>query len=81
MVKIYVRLWSTPILTVNVLLWDFVYKFISNLFNSIIRVDNAWSCMYSYVLLMMGGGTAWNMWSVCKNKWIQEKLRLVDCNL
>ena len=20
-----------------------------------------WSCMYSYVLLMMGGGTAWNM--------------------
>jgi len=26
------------------------------------------SCMYSYVLLMLGGGTAWNMYSVCKNK-------------
>jgi len=24
--------------------------------------------MYSYVLLIMGGGTAWNMYSVCKNK-------------
>jgi len=24
-------------------------------------IDNTWSCMYSYVLLMMGGGTAWNM--------------------
>ena len=24
-------------------------------------VDNIWSWMYSYVLLMMGGGTAWNM--------------------
>ena len=26
-----------------------------------VLVDNTWSCMYSYVLLMMGGGTAWNM--------------------
>ena len=26
-----------------------------------ILVDNTWSCMYSFVLLMMGGGTAWNM--------------------
>jgi hypothetical protein len=33
-----------------------------------VLVDNTWSCMYSYVLLMMGGGTAWNMKSVCKNK-------------
>jgi len=24
-------------------------------------VDNTWSCLYSCVLLMMGGGTAWNM--------------------
>ena len=24
-------------------------------------VDNTWSCVYSFVLLMMGGGTAWNM--------------------
>jgi hypothetical protein len=24
-------------------------------------VFNTWSCMYSYVLLMMSGGTAWNM--------------------
>jgi hypothetical protein len=24
--------------------------------------DNAWRCMYSFVLLMMDGGTAWNMW-------------------
>ena len=23
--------------------------------------DNIWRCMYSFVLLMMGGGTAWNM--------------------
>jgi hypothetical protein len=23
--------------------------------------DNTWHCMYSFVLLMMGGGTAWNM--------------------
>jgi hypothetical protein len=30
--------------------------------------DNTWSCMYSYVLLMMGGGTVWNMLSVCRNK-------------
>ena len=28
-----------------------------------VLVDNTWSCMYSYVLLMMGGGTAWNMQS------------------
>jgi len=34
---------------------------IVNLFNSVITIDNTWSCMYSYVLLMMGGGTAWNM--------------------
>ena len=26
-----------------------------------VLVDNTWSCMYSFVLLMMGGGTAWNM--------------------
>ena len=26
-----------------------------------VLVDDTWSCMYSYVLLMMGGGTAWNM--------------------
>ena len=26
-----------------------------------VLVDNTWSCMYSYVLLMMGRGTAWNM--------------------
>jgi len=26
--------------------------------------DNTWSCVYSYVLLMMGRGTAWNMYSV-----------------
>jgi len=26
-----------------------------------VLVDNTWRCMYSYVLLMMGGGTAWNM--------------------
>ena len=26
-----------------------------------VLVDNTWSCMYSYVLLMMGGGTAWNV--------------------
>ena len=25
--------------------------------------DNTWRCMYSSVLLMMGGGTAWNMQS------------------
>jgi len=25
------------------------------------NIQNTWSCMYSYVLLMMGGGTAWNM--------------------
>jgi len=24
-------------------------------------VDSTWSCMYSYVLLMMGLGTVWNM--------------------
>jgi len=24
--------------------------------------------MYSYVLLMMDGGTAWNMYSVCRIK-------------
>jgi len=29
-----------------------------------ILVDNTWSCVYSYVFLMMGGGTAWNMYSV-----------------
>jgi len=23
--------------------------------------DNTWRCMYSFVLLMMGGGTAWDM--------------------
>jgi hypothetical protein len=23
--------------------------------------DSTWCCMYSFVLLMMGGGTAWNM--------------------
>ena len=26
-----------------------------------VLVDNTWSCMYSYVFLMMGGGTAWSM--------------------
>jgi hypothetical protein len=25
--------------------------------------DNTWRCMYSFVLLMMGGGTAWNLQS------------------
>jgi hypothetical protein len=25
--------------------------------------DNTWRCMYSFVLLMMGGGTVWNMQS------------------
>jgi len=25
--------------------------------------NNTWRCMYSFVLLMMGGGTAWNMQS------------------
>jgi len=25
--------------------------------------DDTWLCMYSFVLLMMGGGTAWNMQS------------------
>jgi len=29
-----------------------------------VLVDSTWSCMYSYVLLMMGEGTAWNMYSV-----------------
>ena len=24
-------------------------------------LTNTWSCMYNYVLLMMGGGTVWNM--------------------
>jgi hypothetical protein len=33
-----------------------------------IRVNNTWSCMYSYVLLMMGGKTARNKYSVCKYK-------------
>jgi hypothetical protein len=28
--------------------------------------DNTWRCMYSFVLLMAGGGTAWNMQS---NSW------------
>ena len=35
---------------------------------TVISIDNTWSCMYSYVLLMMSGGTAWNTWSVCKIK-------------
>ena len=37
-----------------------------------VLVDNTWSCMYSYVLLMMGGGTAWNKYSVCTNKKIKK---------
>ena len=26
-----------------------------------VLVDNTWSCMYSSVLMLMGGGTDWNM--------------------
>ena len=33
-----------------------------------VLVDNTWSGLYSFVLLMMGEGTAWNMWSICRNK-------------
>jgi len=29
--------------------------------------------MYSYVLLMMGEGTAWNMYSICRNKQIKKR--------
>jgi len=28
---------------------------------NIIGFDNTWRCIYSFVLLMMGEGTAWNM--------------------
>ena len=28
---------------------------------SSIDLTNTWRCKYSFVLLMMGGGTAWNM--------------------
>jgi len=34
-------------------------KWVANI--AVITVDNTWSCLYSCVLLMMGGGTAWNM--------------------
>jgi len=33
-----------------------------------VLADNTWSCLYSCVLLMMGGGTAWNMYSTFRNK-------------
>jgi hypothetical protein len=46
-----------------------------------VLVDNTWSCMYSYVLLMMDGGTAWNMYSVCRNKFKKSYILLVViCN-
>jgi len=32
-----------------------------NTASGIVNIDNTWSCMYSYVLLMMSGETAWNM--------------------
>jgi hypothetical protein len=50
----------TQILTTYILPWDLLFVFTSNLFLSL-RFDNTWRCMYSFVLLMMGGGTAWNM--------------------
>ena len=45
-------------------------------------LTNTWSCMYSYVLLMMGAGTAWHMYSVCRNKQIKKCciLLVVICN-
>ena len=42
--------------------------------NSIITVDKTWRCMCSYVLLIMGGGTAWNTQSVCRNKKFKKKV-------
>jgi len=37
-----------------------IYLFLQTLY-MFQAVDNTWSCTYSYVLLMMSGGTAWNM--------------------
>jgi len=37
-----------------------------------------WHCMYSCVFLMMGGGNAWNMWNINKNKWIKKCCILLD---
>ena len=42
-----------------------------------VLVDNTWRYMYSYVLLMMGGGAAWNMQSVCTNKQIKKRCNLL----
>ena len=42
-----------------------------------VLVDNTRSCVYSYVLLMMGRGTAWNKKSACRNKWIEKRCILL----
>ena len=52
-----------------------IYSFLQTLYMfqavpplAAVLVDNTWSCMYSYVSMMMGGGTAWKMYSVCRSK-------------
>jgi hypothetical protein len=40
---------------------------------------NTRSCVYSFELLMMGGGTAWNMWRIYSNKYHCVTLLLVGC--
>jgi len=42
-----------------------------------VSVDSTWSCMYSCVHLMMGGGTAWNTYSNHKNKQIKKSCILL----
>ena len=42
-----------------------------------VLATNTWSSMYSSVLLMMGGGTAWNRYSVCRNRYIKKRCILL----
>jgi len=34
---------------------------LSNQYCCLLQFHDTWPCMYSFVLLMMGGGTAWNV--------------------
>jgi len=49
-----------PILLLVAIVDEMELTSISSMIAAVL-IDSTWSCAYSYVLLMMGGGTAWNM--------------------
>jgi len=44
---------------------------------AIVSSTNTRCCVYSFELLMMGGGTAWNMWSIYSNEYHCVTLHIV----